>query len=318
MLGAPDDPQSYRHAPRRERGDGHRHPQRTRPTSNIAFTVREIAPDISIVASANVARVGRYRSHGGSRSRRPTRPDPRLRHGRPRPRARRPQPRHRRDRRSADRRMRAPAGPASCGHDAGRRPTRARFGLGIIGVWNRGQFEIAMAETVLEPSTILLLAGTPEQLRALRRTARSSMRACPHHKLIIGGGRVGRAAGDVFARRGHLVHHRRALAERQRPGVRYVDRRRRRPLRVLEEAGLDEATAVLVTIHDDDINVVPHPLPTQACDPTSASSPGPDSTATCRRSTGPAPTPCCRTPPPGRPPSGITSTTTRPCSCRQG
>ena len=41
---------------------------------------------------------------------------------------------------------------------------RSHVGVGIIGVWDRGDFSVATRETKLCDSSILLLAGTAEQL----------------------------------------------------------------------------------------------------------------------------------------------------------
>jgi voltage-gated potassium channel len=43
---------------------------------------------------------------------------------------------------------------------------RRRLGVGIIGVWDRGEFSIANGDTALGESMILLLAATEEQLAA--------------------------------------------------------------------------------------------------------------------------------------------------------
>ena len=130
---------------------------------------------------------------------------------------------------------------------------RARLGVGIIGVWDRGEFSIASGDTVMRESMILLLAATDDQLAAFdAEYAVHSPDA--RHAVIIGGGRVGRAIGAAFDREGVSYAIVEQLAERGRPGARYVigdaaDRA------VLEEAGLDEAGAVLITTHDDDVNV---------------------------------------------------------------
>jgi Trk K+ transport system NAD-binding subunit len=72
--------------------------------------------------------------------------------------------------------------------------------------------------------------------------------------VIIGGGRVGRAIGAAFDAEGVTFTIVEQLAERRRDGANYVigdaaDRE------VLDAAGLTEASAVLITTHDDDVNV---------------------------------------------------------------
>ena len=130
---------------------------------------------------------------------------------------------------------------------------RQRFGLGLIGVWDRGEFALATPDTELGDSSMLLLAGTPEQLAAFDE-AHAAGAPEAMHAVIIGGGRVGRAIGRAFAAEGVGFTIVEQVPEREREGARYVigdaaDRE------VLEEAGLDDAGSILITTHDDDINV---------------------------------------------------------------
>ncbi len=130
---------------------------------------------------------------------------------------------------------------------------RARLGVGIVGVWDRGDFTIASADTRLESSSILLLAGTEHQLDAYN-DAYGVAGPTDQHAIIIGGGRVGRAIARAFGDAGMSCVIIEQLVDRVRPGIRYVtgdaaDRD------VLDQAGLDDADAILITTHDDDINV---------------------------------------------------------------
>jgi Trk K+ transport system NAD-binding subunit len=145
------------------------------------------------------------------------------------------------------------AGTELVGSNLAQARLRATHGVGVIGVWSRGEFEIATAETVLEPTTVLILAGTPEQLshydasHALPDEASRPM-------IVIGGGRVGRAAGRTLAAEGIAYKIVEQRGERVRDPERYVlgdaaDHA------TLVEAGIDEASAVIITTHDDDVNV---------------------------------------------------------------
>ncbi len=130
---------------------------------------------------------------------------------------------------------------------------RARLGVGLIGVWNRGRFEIATGQTTLHESSVIILAATPEQLAAYDREYAFESDA-GHPMMVIGGGRVGRAVGRAFEAEGLAYSIIEQLEERVRPGPRYVigdaaDRA------ILEEAGIDDAGAVVITTHDDDVNV---------------------------------------------------------------
>ena len=134
---------------------------------------------------------------------------------------------------------------------------RERFNVGLVGVWDRGGFEIATPETVLSSSALLLLAGSKEQLRgfdeSFEQEVDPSCRTAPK-AVVIGGGRVGRAVGAALGQEGVEFSIVEQLEERSRPGTRYVvgdaaDRA------VLTEAGIDDADAVLITTHDDNVNV---------------------------------------------------------------
>ena len=130
---------------------------------------------------------------------------------------------------------------------------RERFGVGIIGVWDRGDFEVATADTRLEDSSILLLAGTTDQLASFDAAFATDSPSATN-AVIIGGGRVGRAVGHAFAADGIDFTIVEQLPERVGEGVRYVigdaaDRA------VLEEAGIGDAGALLITTHDDNVNV---------------------------------------------------------------
>jgi voltage-gated potassium channel len=130
---------------------------------------------------------------------------------------------------------------------------RHRYGVNVLGVWRRGRFERTSADTELAARDVLILAGTDDQLAAYDETfAVESVTDRP--VLILGGGRVGRAAGRTLDQVGvpwRIVEQR---PERIRDEEHYVlgDAAE---LEVLKRAGLDDAAAVLITTHEDDINV---------------------------------------------------------------
>lgn len=130
---------------------------------------------------------------------------------------------------------------------------RQRLGVGLIGVWDRGEFQIATGDSELHESSLLLLAGTEDELASFSREYAVRSPLAPK-AVIIGGGRVGRACGRALAGEGVDFVIVEQLNERARSDARYVigdaaDRA------VLTEAGIDDAAAVVVTTHDDDVNV---------------------------------------------------------------
>lgn len=130
---------------------------------------------------------------------------------------------------------------------------RSTTGVGVIGVWRDGTFEIAGPETRLEESSVLILAATRQQLDAYD-DAYAVGSAGTEFVLILGGGRVGRAAGRALAASDTDYRIVEMLPDRIRDPRHYVlgdaaDHA------VLQRAGIDEASSVLITTHDDDVNI---------------------------------------------------------------
>ncbi len=125
--------------------------------------------------------------------------------------------------------------------------------LSVIGVWERGRFEIAGSETAISPETVLVLAGTPEQLRQYNAwIGAADTTSAP--VIILGGGRVGLAIASVLAKRNiaHcIVEQRPELMQASSP---YIIGNAEEE-EVLRTAGIMEAPAVVTTTHDDDLNV---------------------------------------------------------------
>lgn len=251
VVGPLDDPATYRNA-QVDRAAVVVATRSDPANTNIAFTVREIAPDVEILATANAAASIDILEIAGA--------DHVLQLGEILGSA------------MAARTLGVGGTSHVIGSFAGLRiaeaglvgtpmvgrslrdmEIRARLGVGIIGVWDRGEFSPATGDTVLTESMVLLLAATDDQLAGFD-AAYAVDRNSAHHAVIIGGGRVGRAAGAALDRDGVPFAIVEQLEERRRPGVTYVigdaaDRQ------VLERAGIGDAGAVLITTHDDDVNV---------------------------------------------------------------
>lgn len=125
-----------------------------------------------------------------------------------------------------------------------------RSGVDVLGTWRRGEFE---SNGDADDPGVLILAGTPEQLQAYDDhfgTTADLQRPV----VVIGGGRVGRRVGRSLEEAGisHLIVER--LPERVRDPARYVVGDAA-DLDVLSAAGIDDAGAVVITTHDDDVNV---------------------------------------------------------------
>lgn len=126
-------------------------------------------------------------------------------------------------------------------------------GLTVVGVWERGHFQIAGPDTRLESTSVLVLAGSEDQLATF--AALTVIYNAPDAPvLILGGGRVGRAAADALKQRGVCYRIVEKNPDRVRDPEHYV-LGSAADLACLEAAGIREAAATLVTTNDDATNI---------------------------------------------------------------
>lgn len=130
---------------------------------------------------------------------------------------------------------------------------REDVGISVVGVWERGHFETAGPETLISPHTVLVIAGSASQLR------RYDDRFCMYNLsdapvIILGGGRVGRVTGQALQERGIDYRIVERLPARVRDTGKYIigdaaewD--------ILNKAGIMDATTVVITTHNDDMNI---------------------------------------------------------------
>jgi Trk K+ transport system NAD-binding subunit len=130
---------------------------------------------------------------------------------------------------------------------------RERTGINVLGIWEQGTFVLAQPEMRIHSGTVLVLAGLAGELERYNELFHQQS-AAEHPVVIIGGGRVGRATGKALLERGLDYRIVEKLPERIRDPQRYVlgDAAE---LAVLEEAGIMETSTVVVTTHDDDTNI---------------------------------------------------------------
>jgi K+ transport systems, NAD-binding component len=182
MYGPLDDPATYRNA-RVERAAMVVATRNDPTNTNIAFTVREIAPDVEILATANASASIDILQIAGA--------DHVLQLGEILGAA------------MASRTLgiggtshvigefeglkiaeAGVVGTDMAGKSLAELALRRRLGVGIIGIWDRGEFSIASGETVLEESMILLLAATEQQLAAF--DAEYTVDPADTHRAVIG------------------------------------------------------------------------------------------------------------------------------------
>ena len=134
--------------------------------------------------------------------------------------------------------------------------TREQFGVTVVGIWERGKFEIPNAHTRIQRTNVLVLAGTEEGLAAYDEVYSFYH---IHHLttepvIIIGGGRIGTTIAQKFR-------------ERDMPYI-IIDKNPHRvmeeenfilgdaaDLRTLKKALIEKAPAALITTSDDAVNI---------------------------------------------------------------
>ncbi len=130
---------------------------------------------------------------------------------------------------------------------------REKVGLTVIGTWERGHFEPARPETMIGPNTVLVLAGTKEHLDLYNELfCIYNVSIAP--VIILGGGRVGRATARALAERDLDCRIVEMLPERIQDPEKYL-LGNAADLEILVEAGIREAPTVIITPHDDEVNV---------------------------------------------------------------
>jgi voltage-gated potassium channel len=251
MVGPFDDPDTYRSARVAEArlvattlGDT--------TNTNVTFTVREVSPDVPIVATASseasvdiltmagctqVMQLGRML--GDAMARRVLGRDGRAR-----------VVGHFDDLLIAEASV---AASGLSGKTLAEIDLHARTGVTVVGIWHRGGLTIPTASVPLPSAGMFVLAGSREALQRYDAAfAEGDTEA--GETLIIGGGRVGRAVASALRAEGRRWR----LVEKDTSRIRWPeqsvvgDAARRE---VLERAGIGDCSSVVITTRDDDMNI---------------------------------------------------------------
>jgi voltage-gated potassium channel len=133
---------------------------------------------------------------------------------------------------------------------------RERVGVSIVGLWERGKLVTAFPHTRVEPSSVVVVAGTGAHIEALNRTLSGDRRESP--VLVIGAGQVGEAAARFLKAKGLTVY---AI---DREGSALLSLREvvdgafagdAADRSVIERAGINRVGTVLLTTNDDAMNI---------------------------------------------------------------
>ncbi len=130
---------------------------------------------------------------------------------------------------------------------------REKTGVNIVGIWERGKFENAQALTRIESKMVLVLSGLRSQLDRFEQLCQvNTMPETP--VVIIGAGRVGRAAANTLKKRGIDYRIIDMDNEKKQSSNKFVIGNAANP-DVLKAAGIEQAPAVIITTRDDDTNI---------------------------------------------------------------
>ncbi len=133
---------------------------------------------------------------------------------------------------------------------------REKTGVTVAGFWKRGRFEQPEPLEPLDPSLILVLTGTEEQIKRYEEQygfcTNDERRDAP--VLILGGGRVGTSAAEALRERNIPFRILEKSPKMAKKGEQYIIGNAA-DINTLRQAGIDEARAVLITTHNDAVNI---------------------------------------------------------------
>ncbi len=130
---------------------------------------------------------------------------------------------------------------------------RENIGVNVVGLWERGKFLAPLPDTRITSDTVLVLAGSEKQLAKYDEIyGIYNLSFAP--VLILGGGRVGRAAAESLEENDIefrvVEKSARLVGDREK----YV-LGNAADLDVLKKAGIDKSPSVIITTNQDDLNI---------------------------------------------------------------
>jgi Trk K+ transport system NAD-binding subunit len=134
---------------------------------------------------------------------------------------------------------------------------REKTGVTVVGFWEHGIFEMPGAQSVISSTTVLVMAGTEEQLKRFdEHFAISCVDYAPDASvLILGGGRVGCAAAETLEARKipyTIIEKNIRLTSKNKENYLLGDAA---DINTLIKAGIEKARSIIITTHNDAMNI---------------------------------------------------------------
>jgi len=134
---------------------------------------------------------------------------------------------------------------------------RQKTGVNVVGVWERGRLLPARPETRLSDTSVAVIVASKAQIAELNRQV-ERFDTNEHPVIVVGGGKVGRAAANVLKARGVPVH----VVERSPAGAARCESIAERVFvgeasdrETMMQAGIDRAPSVVLSTNDDAMNI---------------------------------------------------------------
>ncbi len=134
---------------------------------------------------------------------------------------------------------------------------RQQTGLSVVGFWERGKLRPAYPQTEIQSGNVLVMVGTAAQISTFNALLPPGQGRVPP-VLLIGAGKVGHAAARALKRKGLPVHAIDRTDAALAPLADHVDAMftgDAADRTVLERAGILEARSVVLTTNDDAMNI---------------------------------------------------------------
>lgn len=147
------------------------------------------------------------------------------------------------------------AGTSLVGQSLAESGIRQRTGASVIGIWDHARLMTSEPTQLIQRHSVLVLAGTEEQLETYNSEFSHPVPNEQSHILIIGGGRVGRITSTALKGAGFKPMIIEKIEHRviDHPEAVIGDATH---IEVLREAKAREADTIIITTHDDDINIL--------------------------------------------------------------